>query len=58
MSFVLVCPVCRTEKVVETQYYEPRFKPYPAPQPPDAPAGAIVYELPLRRPERALRRVA
>jgi hypothetical protein len=27
LSFLLVCPVCRTERVVETQRYEPRFIP-------------------------------
>jgi hypothetical protein len=27
LTFLLVCPVCHTEKVVETQRYEPRFEP-------------------------------
>jgi hypothetical protein len=27
LSFLLVCPTCRTEHVVETLTYEPRFKP-------------------------------
>lgn len=27
LTFLLICPVCRTEKVVETRGYEPRFKP-------------------------------
>jgi hypothetical protein len=27
LTFVLFCPVCRTEKVLETRHYEPRFKP-------------------------------
>jgi hypothetical protein len=26
LTFLLVCPVCRTEKVVETLRYEPRFE--------------------------------
>jgi hypothetical protein len=30
LTFLLVCPVCGTEKVVETQRYEPRFEPSPA----------------------------
>jgi hypothetical protein len=25
LTFLLVCPVCGTEKVVETQHYEPRY---------------------------------
>jgi hypothetical protein len=25
LTFLLVCPVCRTERVLETQRYEPRF---------------------------------
>ena len=25
LSFLLVCPVCGTERVLETQRYEPRF---------------------------------
>jgi hypothetical protein len=27
LSFLLVCPVCGTERVIETQAYEPRFVP-------------------------------
>jgi hypothetical protein len=27
LSFLLVCPTCETERVVETIEYEPRFKP-------------------------------
>lgn len=57
LTFLLVCPVCRTEKVVETQHYEPRFEPYPAPQPPE-PGGATIHQLPVRRDERPLRRAA
>jgi hypothetical protein len=26
LTFLLVCPSCRTEKVLETQHYEPRFR--------------------------------
>jgi hypothetical protein len=32
LTFLLVCPVCRTEKVVESRRYEPRFQPVPAPR--------------------------
>ena len=28
LAFLLVCPVCHTERVVETQHYEPGFKPH------------------------------
>jgi hypothetical protein len=31
LSFLLVCPVCGTERVVETQRYEPRFVPRATP---------------------------
>jgi len=27
LTFLLVCPTCGTEKVVETQRYEPRYEP-------------------------------
>ena len=27
LSFLLVCPVCHSEKVIETCPYEPRFQP-------------------------------
>ena len=27
LTFVLICPVCRTERVLETRRYEPRFQP-------------------------------
>lgn len=27
LTFVLVCPVCRTERVIETLQYEPRLVP-------------------------------
>jgi hypothetical protein len=32
LTFVLICPVCETEKVIETQHYEPRFVPTAAPE--------------------------
>ena len=38
LSFLLVCPVCGTERVVETQRYEPLFIPRLAPR----------HRLPLR----------
>jgi hypothetical protein len=41
LTFLLVCPVCRTEKVVETQDYEPRFEPH-----------ATIHRLPVRRQEQ------
>ena len=33
LSFLVVCPVCETERVVETVGYEPRFKPCIVPAP-------------------------
>jgi hypothetical protein len=57
LTFVLVCPVCRTEKVIETQHYEPRFEPSPA-QSADAADGATIHQLPVRRHERPTRRAA
>jgi hypothetical protein len=29
LTFLLMCPVCGTEKVLETMPYEPRFEPTP-----------------------------
>jgi hypothetical protein len=46
LTFLLVCPVCGTEKVVETQRYEPRFEPSP------------VRPLIVRADQRPLRRAA
>ena len=43
LSFLLVCNVCGTEKLVETVPYEPRFQPHPETQP----AGATVHRLPV-----------
>jgi hypothetical protein len=51
LHFLLICPECGTEKVVETQPYEPRFAPHPA-------ADATVHQLPARRHKRPLRRAA
>jgi len=28
LTFLLICPVCRTERVLETRHYEPRFQPH------------------------------
>jgi hypothetical protein len=58
LTFLLVCPVCGTEKVMETQRYEPRFEPSSAPGLADASAGATIHELPVRRHERPMRRAA
>jgi hypothetical protein len=33
LTLLLVCPVCRTEHVVETLEYEPRFRPCLIPSP-------------------------
>jgi hypothetical protein len=54
LSFLLVCPVCHTEKLVETVPYEPRFEP----SQPEEPAGATVYQFPVRRHEQPMRRAA
>jgi hypothetical protein len=45
LSFLLVCPVCRTERVIATCRYEPRFEPHATAEP----AGATVHRLPVRR---------
>jgi len=58
LSFLLVCPVCGTERVMETQPYEPRFEPSLASEPWDASAGATVHALPARRHEVRTRRAA
>ena len=54
LTFLLVCPVCRTERVVDSIPYEPHFKPHEAPQP----GGATIHQLPVRRSARPLRRAA
>jgi hypothetical protein len=54
LTFLLVCPVCRTERVVDSIPYEPKFTPHEAPQP----GGATIHQLPVRRSARPLRRAA
>jgi hypothetical protein len=55
LTFLLVCPVCRVEKVVETMDYEPSFTPSPVPE--NDTAGGTVHQLPTRH-EPPLRRAA
>jgi hypothetical protein len=57
LTFLLVCPACGTERVIETQHYEPTFEPSPA-QSADAADGATIHQLPVRRHERPTRRAA
>lgn len=45
LTFLLVCPVCATEKVMETQHYEPRFQPSPECRLEEATVGATVHQL-------------
>jgi hypothetical protein len=54
LTFLLVCPVCRTERVVDSIPYEPQFTPHEPPQP----GGATIHQLPVRRSARPLRRAA
>jgi hypothetical protein len=54
LSFLLVCPVCGTEKLVHRQPYEPRFEPHPARES----AWATVHDLPVRRQPPPGRRAA
>jgi len=56
LSFFLVCSACGTEKLVETQRYEPRFTPHPAPQSPAT--GATVHHLPTVGQQLPLRHAA
>jgi hypothetical protein len=58
LTFLLVCSVCETEKVVETRHYEPRFEPSPASPLADASGGATIHQLPVRRREPPARRAA
>jgi hypothetical protein len=58
LVFLLVCPVCGTEKVVESRHYEPRFDPTPASHRADSSAAASIHHLPGRRSERSMRRAA
>jgi hypothetical protein len=48
LTFLLVCPACDTEKVLETLDYEPRFEP----------RHATVHRLPLMRLAQPARRAA
>ena len=45
LTFLEICPVCGTEKVLETRHYEPQFRPHGASEP----AEATVHQLPIRR---------
>ena len=54
LTFLLVCPVCGTEKVVDSIPYEPRYTPQPQPDP----AGATIHRLPVRRHTQPVRRAA
>jgi hypothetical protein len=48
LTFLLVCPACHTEKVLETVEYEPRFERN----------QATVHQLPVRRDRDPARRAA
>jgi hypothetical protein len=54
LDFLLVCPVCGTERVVESVSYEPRFTPHAETEG----AGATVHQLPVRRRSQPARRAA
>ena len=54
LTFLSFCPVCRVERVVGTQSYEPRFEPHTA----NNSGGATVHRLPVRRYQRPTRRAA
>jgi hypothetical protein len=54
LTFLLVCRVCNTEKVIEVQHYEPRFQALPA----NGRAPATVHHLPNRRGAQVTRRAA
>jgi hypothetical protein len=56
LTFLLVCPVCGTEKIVDAQHYEPRFQSSWASELADA--GTTIQELPVSRDERPMRRAA
>jgi hypothetical protein len=58
LTFLLVCRVCGTEKVIESQHYEPRFEPTPAARIADASGGATIHQLPVPGHERPMRRAA
>ena len=54
LTFLLVCHVCGTERLVETVPYEPRFKPHPEIESSDG----TVHQLPIRRPSQPTQRAA
>jgi hypothetical protein len=56
LTFLLVCPVCGIEKIVDAQHYEPRFQSSRASELADA--GRTIQELPVSRDERPMRRAA
>ena len=56
LHFLLVCPACGTERLLETQPYEPSF--IPNADPAAEPAGATIHQLPVRGPAQPLRRAA
>jgi hypothetical protein len=58
LTFLLICPVCGTGKVMETQRYEPRFEPTPVSGLAEASVGASVHQLPGRTRKRPMRRAA
>jgi len=58
LTFLLICPVCGTAKVMESQRYEPRFERTPVSGLAEASVGASVHQLPGRTRERPMRRAA
>jgi hypothetical protein len=54
LTFLLVCPICRTEKIIDTRPYEPNFQPLPATES----ERATVHQLPVRRQAQPARRAA
>ena len=54
LSFLLVCPVCKTEKLIHKLDYEPRFEPNGGQEP----AGATVHQLRPHQPDQPVRRAA
>jgi hypothetical protein len=58
LTFLLLCPVCGTERIMETQRYEPRFEPGPGLQLADASGLATIHPLPVRKRKRPLHRAA
>jgi hypothetical protein len=54
LDFLLVCPVCGTERVIDSISYEPRFTTHAEAEP----AEATVHQLPVRRRSQPARRAA